>query len=158
MQRRWRIGSVEFVTSTAVIAVCMAVLLNRIAAYEELAEKTRVELTIAQIRTGLRYAQMEALLHRQEVPIEVWLRRNPMDWLAQPPADYHGAVSRLPTPPARGWYYLEHEHALVYLPRLQTHLASGWSERPVRLIWQVQAGPSLRLESVVLEARPYQWF
>ena len=158
MQRRWRLGSVEFVTSMAVIAVCMAVLLNRISAYQELAEKTRVELTITQVRTGLRYAQMDALLHHQDIPVDAWLARNPMAWLAQPPADYHGAVAALPRPPEQGWYYLSDQHALVYLPRFHAHLVRRLDERPPRLIWQLQAGPSLRPETVELVARPYQWF
>ena len=163
LRRRTGITTIEFAACLALLAVFAAFLLNRLAAYEELAEKTTVDLTISQIRDGIRHDLIRALLAGKRPVVNEMLERNPVSWLAQPPEAHMGEFGSLPGQARPGaWYYVSKTHELVYVPRHSAHLNTPSSD-PVRLRWRLLPAANGSgmdaLEPVRIDAQPaYLWF
>jgi len=110
-------GWLEFAVSAVVIAVLAAVLLPALLAYQALAEKTAVDLTIMNLRTGLRLRIAELILAGREREVAGLAGANPVRWLEHPPERYLGEID----PPeglggiARGaWFFDRRRLELVY--------------------------------------------
>jgi len=65
----------EFAVAASVLGVLAFVLLDRMTYYQALAEKTTVEMTVINMRSGLRYKVAEMLMHGRRPNFPVWLRR-----------------------------------------------------------------------------------
>lgn len=80
----------ELVVVIAVAGVLGCVFLDRLAYYQEVAEKTSAELTIINLRAGLRYRVAELLLQHREAELAQLVGSNPIGLLELPPANYVG--------------------------------------------------------------------
>ncbi|HTN65137.1 MAG TPA: type II secretion system protein, partial [Burkholderiaceae bacterium] len=92
MQRAHGASRLELLIAVIVIGIVAGLLLERLTRYQEYAEKTVMEATIANLRSGLRVRVAELMVGGQMGRMGDLLRENPITWLAAPPANYAGAL------------------------------------------------------------------
>ena len=117
----------ELVVVAAVLGILAAVLLNRLLRYQEFAEKTAMETTVVNMRSGLRARVAELVIQGRTDEIGEIGRENPVGWLDTPPANYAGELDR----PGQGairpgyWYFDSARRELLYLPDRGKYLKPG---------------------------------
>ncbi|MCK7581248.1 MAG: hypothetical protein MZV65_40170 [Chromatiales bacterium] len=149
------------------IAVLVAVLLQRLIDYEEYAEKTAVELTVRNLRSALRWQTAQRMIHSRTVELAGLAGANPIPWLERPPAGYLGELAGATSAVVSGgsWYFDLDSRELVYVPNLNRHLVLPPGAVP-QMRWQVRVlkssmgrdvnGP---VEGLALaETGPHRWF
>lgn len=103
----------ELVVALALIAALAAVLLDRLAYYQEMAEKAAMESTLRVIKTGLQIRLAELIIGNRQGEAAALEREDPMRWLDPPPVNYAGAYRE---PPNFGkWYFDAKARQLVYV-------------------------------------------
>jgi Tfp pilus assembly major pilin PilA len=152
---------VEFAVSAAVCAVLAGLLLGVVLYYQELGEKTEVDLTILNIRAGIRYRVADRMMNGNLNELAASIAGNPVHFLATQPAGYVGELrDHASDPVGKGsWYFDLEQRELRYRPRLRSHLSP---DLPL-LRWRVApiyaSGGTKRLESLTLvNVEPYRWF
>jgi len=152
----------ELCVAIAVIASVAGVLLNSLLFYQELAEKTVVDLTLLNMRSGVRFQIADKMIHGRYAELEAVLASNPVNWLGKPPAGYAGELgagtARSPQPGE--WFFDVASRELGYVPRLNAHLSLASAEdRALR--WRIRGSRSKSGEiedlSLVSVTR-YTWF
>ena len=154
-----------------VFAIFSGVLLERLHYYQEVAEKTEMEMTIRSLRNGLRARVAMLQIEGRFQQVGRLVDENPMEWLEQKPKNYLGVVR---ANAARGlaggnWYFDPDSKMLVYLIRSGEHfLADAGSRKQVKLkvrIVQSSTAQEQKLSKVdagtgiVLQVEePYRWF
>jgi hypothetical protein len=151
----------EFCVVIAVLVSLVAVLLDRLLYYEELSEKTAVELTLVNIRSGVRYQIADRMVHGRESELEQLLAANPVDWLEKPPPGYAGelAASATASLAAGSWFYDVDNRELGYVPKLDLRLSVEPPGQPLR--WRTRGVRSKQaiIEDLSLVAvTRYNWF
>ena len=163
----------ELVAAGAVILVIVGVLLDQIRYYQEQAERSAMRSTVALLQSALAVHAMAVLVNGDPARIGRLEGENPMDWLAQQPANYAGAFYG--QPPERiqggGWYFDRSALRLVYQVWRGEHFESpsadkqeiqqirfrvfaeygefeGSGRGATRVLKRLQIGPD----------KPYQWF
>jgi hypothetical protein len=152
---------VEFAVSAAVCAVLAGLFLGVLLYYQELGEKTEVELTVLNIRSGLRYRVADRMMNGNLNELAVSIAGNPVRFLATPPAGYVGELRDYASDAVGkgSWYFDLEQKELRYRPRLRSHLSPDlpllrWRVAPV-----YASGGTKRLESLKLvNVEPYRWF
>ena len=153
----------EFSVVASVLAVLAGSLLTALLYYEELAEATVVELTIENVRSGLRYQIADRLVAGRTPEIGQLLGANPVSWLERSPDGYVGIVrtGSVRSLPAGSWFYDIDRGEIGYLPKLSFHLVAEPGGRAT-LRWRMQALRSAMpgdVEGLMLVAvTPYRWF
>ncbi|MBS1198464.1 MAG: hypothetical protein H6R18_2249 [Proteobacteria bacterium] len=160
-------------------------LLASLAEMQERSEKLMVELTIRNVRVGLKVAMVQAMAHGQEGEIRRWAGRNPLLWLGAIPEgnmDIAKAESNLTVIPdgyggnctpqemrelaGGSWCFDPDSGELAYRPRNDRHLRSiSSAEQSKVLRWKVVASgdgnllqnPAFLGVNVQL-LTPYIWF
>jgi general secretion pathway protein G len=135
VQRQSGATRLELLVAAAVVAVVAVVLLERLAFYQEYAEKVAMELTIASMRAGLR-SQIAGLLIADRVSeIQTLADRNPVSWLERPPQNYLGELDAPPVEESRGkWYFDGRRRELIYTANSRRHFTpSVYRDYTVRL-------------------------
>ena len=109
------------------IGIVASIFLNRMQRYQELAEKTVVEATVANMRSGLRYRVAELMMNGRMNEMVSLSRENPMSWLKAPPSNYLGQLSQPQQKriPPGSWYFDQAQHDLVYLPEHARYFKPG---------------------------------
>jgi prepilin-type N-terminal cleavage/methylation domain-containing protein len=112
---------IELVVVLAVVSSLLAVMLDRLAYYQEAAEKAAMQQALASIKTGLQVRMAELILANREASLHELERENPMRWLGEgAPPNYLGDY---PAKPAlRSWYYDAEQRQLVYVPGSLYHI------------------------------------
>lgn len=127
--RQSGISRLELAVAIAVFAVLAGVLLERLLYVEEYAEMTAMELTVANMRTGLRNRMGDMLIRDQVSEIATLADENPVNWLENRPESYLGEFDGAPDQDLRGtWYYDRNSHEIVYTANLRRHCAPVGSE------------------------------
>jgi len=151
----------ELAVSVAIFGVLGGIFLVVALYYEEWGEKTEVELTVLNIRAGIRYQIADRMIHGNVNELATMNAGNPVKWLAQPPAGYIGELrAAAPDSVAKGrWYFDVEQRELRYRPRLRSHLSPDIS----LLRWKVVAihapGRPQSIEGLTLvNVEPYRWF
>jgi hypothetical protein len=153
----------EFSVVASVLAVLAGSLLTALLFYEELGEATVVQLTIQNIRSGLRYQIADRLIAGRTAEIGQLLVANPVSWLEQSPDGYVGIVrtGSVTSLPAGSWFYDIDRGEIGYVPKLSFHLVVESGGRTI-LRWRMQALRSptpATVEGLTLAAvTPYRWF
>ena len=158
---------IELIIVVCIVALCAALLLDRLRFYQEAAEKAAMEYTVATMKSALQLRVAAMLVRGEEGNIGKLARSNPMDWLMEPPVGYRGEFrAAQPAVPQGSWYFDATRNEIVYVPNLDAHLerlADG-SKRlrfRVRLDFEPKDPDSertrfagMRIEPVT----PYTWF
>ena len=112
----------ELVGAIAIVAVFAGVLLQRLLYVQEQAEMTAMHLTVAHIRTGLRYKIGDFLIRDRVSEIATLADENPINWLDRQPDNYFGEFQGLPQGDLRGkWYFDRSRRELVYTINNRRH-------------------------------------
>jgi hypothetical protein len=124
----------ERVVAITLFGVFVAVFLDRMSFYQEYAEKVAMEMTVQNIRTGLRYRVADLMLANRMKEIPALADENPVDWLAERPGNYLGEYDGAPAGTAAGnWYYDRRNGQLVYTVNNHRHFeSSGGGDYSVR--------------------------
>ena len=156
------INRLEFALSAAIIGTVAAVLLGEALYYEELGEKTEVELTILNIRAGLRYQVADRMINGGTTELAALEGSNPVRWLERPPARYVGERrSANPDVIERGeWCFDPDRKELRYQPRLRNYLSPpDLSVLRWRVVPVFSTAGNRSIESLALvNLEPYRWF
>lgn len=155
----------ELVVALALIAALAAALLERLAYYQEMAEKAAMESTLRVIKTGLQIRLAELIIGNRQGQAAALEVDDPIRWLDPPPANYAGAYRE---PPNFGvWYFDAKAHQLVYVvskgDRLE--LAALADTKQIRFRTQLLKDrvnvPGGSVESVtgvtLIPVTPYRW-
>ncbi|MEX0958098.1 MAG: hypothetical protein WDZ63_02310 [Burkholderiales bacterium] len=106
---------VELAVVVVVFGALATVFLERMLYYQEYAEVVAMEMTVANLRTGLRYRVAELLLEDKVSKIPTLAESNPMDWMDPAPENYIGELDTSPEDEPRGKWYFDHgRRELVY--------------------------------------------
>ena len=115
---------VEFTVCIALMGIFVGVLLERSLYYQEYAEKTAMESTAQNIRTGLRYKVADLILANRVSEIQTLADENPMNWLAERPPNYLGELDSAPADEPKGqWYFDRRNRELVYTVNNRRHFS-----------------------------------
>lgn len=160
---------IEFLVVIIIISTLAAVLLDRMLFYQEAAEKAAMEQMAGTLRSALHLQIADRLLHGKAADIAALAQDNPMDWLAEQPANYVG-VRFAPKPgevPKGNWYFDLRDKNLVYVVAHGAHFAPDPAGRKevryqVRLVYGREAQASrntAEINGVILAlVEPYHWF
>jgi len=158
---------IELIIVICIVALCAALLLDRLRLYQEAAEKAVMEYTVATLKSALQLRVAAMLVRGEEKNIGSLARANPVDWLMEPPVGYRGEFrAPQPTVPRGSWYFDATRNELVYVPNLDAHLERlpDGSKRlrfRVRLSFEPAEPDSepRRFSGMGIEAvTPYTWF
>lgn len=111
------ISRFELLGSVTIILVLVSVLLHRLVRYQEIARTAVMEMTVSNMRSGLRLRVAELMMADRATEIAQLVGQNPVTWLDSPPANYGGDLT---TTEAVGtgqdrWYYDIDQKVLVYV-------------------------------------------
>ena len=162
----------ELMAGVLVIGVLVAILLDKLVLYQELAEKARMEFTISRIISGLRLRMAGMLMAGRAQEYSTLVNDIPMDWLDEKPVNYAGEVSAADAvrPQPGNWYFDKTSRMLIYSVQHSEHFESGGNDRKeVRLKVilrhnrvdpnEGQSGAGDPTDSVSIElAEAYRWF
>ncbi len=157
---------IELIIVICIIALCAALLYERLRFYQEAAEKAAMEYTVAVVKSALQLRVAAMLLRGEGGNIGSLARANPVEWLMEPPPGYRGEF-RAPQPdvPRGSWYFDATRKELVYVPDLDGHL-ERLADGSKRLRFRVRVDEpkesdserkrmtGMRVEPVM----PYTWF
>jgi len=153
----------EFSVVAAVLSVLAGALLMASLYYEEMTESIVVQLTVRNMRSGMRYQIADRLIQGRTHELSAMVRANPVAWLDRSPEGYvgpvrHGDIGSLPK---GSWFFDLDEQELGYIPKLSFHLSVERDRREI-LRWQVQAlrsqVPSDVQGLMLVPVNPYRWF
>jgi type II secretory pathway pseudopilin PulG len=134
-QRQRGISLFELVAAIAIVGVFGSVLLQRMLYLQEYAEMTAMDLTVANLRTGLRYKTGDLLMRDKVSEIATLADENPITWLQNHPENYLGEFDRKPDTDLRGkWYFDKTRHELVYTVNNRRHFLPA-SDQDYALRW-----------------------
>ena len=74
---------IELIVVVCIVALCAALLLDRLRFYQEAAEKAVMEYTIATVKSALQLRVAYMLVRGDEKKIGALDRANPVDWLKE---------------------------------------------------------------------------
>ena len=160
----------ELVAAGAIVLVVVGVLPDQIRFYQEQAERSAMRSTVALLQSALALRAMAALVKGDPERIGRLEKENPMDWLAQQPANYAGAFYGQPLEriSGGGWYFDRSAGRLVYQVWRGRHFEPAADGRP-EIRFRVTAdygdmegsGRSATKELKRLQIgpeKPYRWF
>lgn len=155
----------ELMVSLLIIGTLSAVLLGRLAYYQETAERIAMETTVRLIKTGLQIRLAELIIANRQADAAVLEVEDPVQWLERRPANYGGVFHDYAIPGT--WYFDEQAHQLVYVAnaasRLEIDTPSGAKVLRFRakLLKDRVSGPGgtvERISGVTLAAvQSYRW-
>ena len=107
---------IEFAVVAAILGVLGGVLLSRIVFYQEQAELAAVQRTLATLRSALTFKVAHLNMSNRRAELPSLAGDNPMNWLAEPPANYLGEFSDLKSReiPNGNWFFDKFEEKLIY--------------------------------------------
>jgi competence protein ComGC len=149
-----------------IIGILAMILLNRLLRYQEVAEKTVMETTVINMRSGLRLHIAELMIQNKMNEMGKLARENPILWLEAPPPNYIGQLDhpgQHAIPPG-SWYFDEERQELVYVPDRDKYLKPGPDGiKAIRfhvtaMTWQGEKGATPVVEGVTINpVVPYDW-
>ena len=132
-------GLFEFFIAAGVISLIAVLLLDRLLTYQEYAERAAMELTVVNMRSGLRLHVAELMTQDRLHEVGKLVNENPVRWLETPPPNYLGELAH-PAPktlPQENWYFDTTTRELVYLPHENRFLKAPWLDRKKAMRFQV---------------------
>ncbi len=155
----------SFLETCAVIALLSTfagALLAGLLYYQELAEKTTVELTLLNVRSGIRFEIADKMIHGRTAELDRVLDSNPVNWLENAPPGYVGELveSDIGRVNPGEWFYDRERRQLAYVPKRALHLKlESSTDRALR--WRIRGVRSGRgdVEDLsIVSVNRYTWF
>jgi Tfp pilus assembly major pilin PilA len=111
------ITRLELMGSLIIIAVLAVILLHRLVRYQEIARTAVMEMTVSNMRSGLRLRVAELMMADRGAEIGRLVGQNPVQWLDAPPQNYRGQRASMEAVglEADTWYYDTDRRVLVYV-------------------------------------------
>jgi hypothetical protein len=117
---------VELIVSVVLLTIFLVVFLERALYYQEYGEMTAMEMTVANMRTGLRYKVADLIMNNRLSEIATLADENPIHWLSSRPENYLGEYGAAPgTDVAGKWYFDRTQRELVYTVNNRRHFMPG---------------------------------
>jgi len=109
------------------VSALSLLLYDRFLGYQALAEKAAMEMTVINMRSGLRLRVAELMMQGKMKEMAGLVHENPITWLAAPPPNYIGAFQNPEQHaiPANAWYFDTRRHELVYMPGRTSIFTTG---------------------------------
>ena len=107
----------ELAVTVAVIGILLSVMLNRMGYYRAEAERLAFEQTVTALRAEVRLHMFALTIAGKSMEIPAMAGQNPMNWLAQKPANYLGEFYSPDTKKLAlgNWFFDRSDGLLVYL-------------------------------------------
>lgn len=152
----------EFAVIAVLLSVLAGTLLLALQRTQALAEQATVELTIMNMRSGLRLRIAELIVAGREAEIGQLVDGNPVQWLQRPPAGYLGeaaSAAALDEIPRGSWYFDRLRRELVFrVSREESFVALDGEEKLVRLHVAAAPGAPGAVRGVrIVETNRYAW-
>ncbi len=153
----------EFVVILTVIAVLLAVAVDRLWILQEEAEATAMAQVLGSLRSALGMTVASDLVHDDTADLNRLAGSNPMRVLAETPKNYLGVFDE--ADPARiaggHWYFDRASRMLVYQVRNQNFFRGGLGP-PARAgfvirVTQARHAPDDATGAVLVAVAPYRW-
>jgi general secretion pathway protein G len=147
MYWRRRLSRLEAAIYAAVVALVLAVFLERLLYYMELAERTSVEVTVRHVNSALDLRLAYGMLAAQSPSDSVASARNPFALAAMSPSNFLGEMDS----PSLGdlergnWVFDRTQRELIYLPRLRRGLDTADPNGAIHFKLESQGGNRSRL-------------
>lgn len=147
----------EMLVMSVVLGVLALFLLDRVQTYQEMAEKSAVDMTIMNMRTGLRYQMADYLVQNQDQKIVGLVGQNPVKWLVTPPPNYLGEIQGQPEKEmARGkWHFDTKMRELCYSVDKGRNFVSAHGDKQILCVRIALLSKSVVGLTLV---EPYRWF
>ena len=115
--RQAGISLFESIALVVVAGVLIIVLLQQLVHYQAMAKSAVMEMTVENMRSGLRLRVAELMIANRNAEMADLLQQNPVTWLDAPPANYLGQLQQPDRAklPLDSWYFDLGQHELVYL-------------------------------------------
>ena len=109
----------ELAVTVAIIGILAAALLSRVTMYQEQAERVAMENVVGVLRSALGMKAAQLMAQGRMHDMSKLLTINPMDLLAQKPANYIGEVDtpQIGKISPGNWYFNRKQLLLVYIAR-----------------------------------------
>jgi prepilin-type N-terminal cleavage/methylation domain-containing protein len=160
---------VELLVVISVVGILASVLFSRVLLYQEMAEKAAMQQVVGAVQSALVLQYGHRMALGLGAGINNISTENPLDWLAQKPANYAGEFSVV-NPDAivpGNWAFDLKSQELIYLPDHAEYFQSSkagfkWIRYRVRLIYEtvpVNKGEGMKeLTGVTFSpVEPYRW-
>ncbi|SDL63255.1 general secretion pathway protein G [Janthinobacterium sp. OK676] len=120
----------ELAVVVSVIAVLAAVLLSRLLAVQQEAERVAVQQTVLALRAGLRMKVLELYAADRQNQLPALAGQNPIDWLAERPSNYLGEYTapEIAKLPQGHWFFDRSNAELIYVLNRGNTFGLGRSE------------------------------
>ena len=118
---------IELIVVISIVSVLMAVFLNRVEYYQELAEKTAMVENIGAIQSALTLQHSKHYVRGNSDDLSLLATENPMKWLQKLPQNYAGEFyDPKPTAVTPGsWLFDLKAYELIYVPDRTDHFIPG---------------------------------
>lgn len=138
-----------------IVAIAAAMLLDRLLAAMELAERAAMEQTVTRVNAALNVRIAYLMLDGQLVHVQAALKRNPFELVKGAPPNFRGEgeTADLARLDGGSWFFDRERAELVYKPRLKRNLATADGSEMVR--FHLVAAPGTRY--VLVPAYKYDW-
>lgn len=164
MQRQRGFTLFELVVAIVIANVLAIILLDRLWYYQEVAEKTAMEMTVMNMRSGLRLRIADLMTQSRMREAEELLQENPISWLESPPPNYIGKISSAKSAemiPGH-WYFDIEQKELVYRVQHNRFFKPGKNRENIirfHVTAVQQARQGGKIEGITLvPITSYQWF
>ena len=164
MKKQFGATRLEIVVVMIMIAMLSGWLLHTLQFYQELAEKTSVETTVMNMRSGMRLKIADLIIKGEADQQKSLVKQNPVVFLQKPPLGYLGELKSVPEDLPKGsWYFDVEMSQLVYVPKISDHLIMKLDlvgDVPVFLRWQVLV-PEKQTSLLAVDVElltTYRWF
>ena len=120
----------ELAVVASLIAVLATVLLGRLEVVQQEAERVAVQQTLLALRAGLRMQVLELYASDRQNQLPALAGQNPIDWLAEKPANYLGAymAPEMEKLPPSHWFFNRSNAELIYILNRSNSFATRHSE------------------------------
>lgn len=138
---------IELILVVAIVSILMAVFLDRVWFYQELAEKTAMEEVASGIQSALTLQHGKHYARGNQDDISLLATENPMKWLQKMPKNYSGEYYD-PTPRSvapGNWVFDLRSRELIYVVDRAEHFVPGKDGKKwIRFRVGVQLEPVIR--------------
>jgi len=158
---------VELLVVISIVAILAGMLFKRVLFYQELAEKAAMQQVVSALQSALVLEYGHRMANSTGQEINNLITQNPMDWLAQKPANYAGEFQALnPSAIEPGnWAYELSSHELIYVPdHAQLFVPAKSGAKLIRYRVATAYESSSRAKGVKVPSgvtfapvEPYQW-